>query len=81
MDESQKYSSRMDASGYQPSRQRRSELSESSKTLAREFHYLKHKMHHNSQIEKERRRSRMSRGLGPDDTSYFERSKGRPLIT
>jgi hypothetical protein len=47
-----------------------------STAIAREFQYLKQKMGNDTQIEKERKVSRMSRGLNPDAPKPYQPPKG-----
>ncbi len=52
-----------------------------STAIAREFQYLKQKMGNDAVIEKERKISRMSRGLNPDAPKPYQPPKGNSLLT
>jgi hypothetical protein len=51
-----------------------------STAIAREFQYLKQKMGNDAMIEKERKISRMSRGLNPDAPKPYQPPKGNSII-
>ena len=52
-----------------------------STAIAREFQYLKQKMGNDAVIDKERKISRMSRGLNPDAPKPYQPPKGNPFLT
>lgn len=52
-----------------------------STAIAREFQYLKQKINNDAIIDKERKISRMSRGLNPDAPKPYNPPKRTPLLT